>query len=122
MLFILLTVAIFILKFLAVSVVGLFFIEDLELTRSAPTAIYTFYFLCGATCFFSLLFFALGKKLFWLFLFLLNSIFYTAMYNHAPTIKNIHSSNNIKSRYFKDGQTFINRMKDVADIIDKKQK
>ena len=120
MLFILLTIAIFILKFLSVGVVGLFFLEDLELTRSAPTVIYAIYFLIGVTCFCSLLFFALGKKLFWLFLFLINATFYTAMYNIAPTIKDIHRSNNIKSRYFKDTQTFINRMKDVASIIDKK--
>lgn len=120
MLFILLTIAIFILKFLSVGVVGLFFIEDLELTSSAPTVIYAIYFLIGVTCFCSLLFFALGKKLFWLFIFLTSAIFYTAMYNCSPTIKDIHRSNNIKSRYFKDTQTFINRMKDVASIIDKK--
>ena len=121
MFFILLTIAIFILKFLCVGVIGLFFIEDLELTSSAPTIIYAFYFLIGVTCFCSLLFFALGKKLFWLFLFLLNATFYTAMYNYAPTIKDIHHRNNIKSRYFQDSTTFINRMKDVINLVNKQK-
>ena len=39
--FILLTLGIFILKFLALGVVGLFFAEDLELTRSVGGGIYS---------------------------------------------------------------------------------
>ena len=45
--FILLTIGIFILKFLALGVVGLFFAEDLELTRSVGGAVYSSYFTIG---------------------------------------------------------------------------
>lgn len=120
MLFILLTIAIFILKFLSVGVVGLFFLEDLELTKNASTVIYSVYFIVGATAFFSLFFFALGKRFLMLIIFILNMCGYLFMYNHAPEIKDIHTSNNLKSRYFKDSTTFINRMKDVVKLIDSK--
>ena len=120
MLFILITIAIFILKFLSVGVVGLFLIEDLELTKSANTILYSIYFIIGITAFISLFFFALGKKLLWLIIFLVNACFYLFMYNSAPSIKDIHAQNNLKSRYFKDTSTFINRMKDVIKLIDSK--
>ena len=69
--FILLTLGIFILKFLALGVVGLFFAEDLELTRSVGGGIYSAYFALGVCAFFALFFFVLGKRLFWLILFCL---------------------------------------------------
>lgn len=49
--FILLTLGIFILKFLALGVVGLFFAEDLELTRSVGGGIYSAYFALGVCAF-----------------------------------------------------------------------
>ncbi|MBQ8750786.1 MAG: hypothetical protein IJZ30_04030 [Alphaproteobacteria bacterium] len=119
--FILLTIAIFILKFLAVGVVGLFFLEDLELTSSANTAIYTIYLVLGCICFFSLLFFALGKKLMWLIVCCVTGFLYLGMYNSAPSIAEIHQKHNLKSRYFKDSTTFINRMGDVIKIIQKQK-
>jgi hypothetical protein len=118
--FILLTITLFLLKFLAVGVVGLFFMEDLELTRSANGVIYSIYFMLGVTTFFSLLFFALGKRLRWLIVFLVAGVFYLGMYNGAPGIKEIHKSNNLKSRYFKDTATFFSRMKDVVVTINEK--
>lgn len=115
MIFILITILVLILKFLSVGVVGLFFFEDLELTNSAPSLIYGIYFIVGATAFFSLLFFALGKRLFWLFIFLINSTIYITMYNKAPYIEEMHVKHDIKSRYFQDTSTFFNRMKDILD-------
>ena len=104
--FILLTLGIFILKFLALGVVGLFFAEDLELTRSVGGGIYSAYF-------------ALGKRLFWLILFCLFGLSYLGMYNKAPGIGEIHDKNDLKSRYFKDTDTFFARMGDVIAIINK---
>ena len=64
--FILLTLGIFILKFLALGVVGLFFAEDLELTRSVGGGIYSAYFALALCALFALFIFVLGKRLNWL--------------------------------------------------------
>lgn len=120
--FILLTITIFILKFLALGVLGLFFIEDLELTKTAGGTIYTTYLVLGALTFSSLLFFILGKRMLWLILFVGFGMSYLSMYNQAPQIKEIHQKNDLKSRYFKDTGTFFNRMSDVWQIIVKEKK
>ena len=117
--FILLTIGIFILKFLALGVVGLFFAEDLSLTKSVGGSIYSAYLTLGICTFFALLFFVLGKRIFWLIITFVLGSMYLGMYNEAPGIKEVHQQNDLKSRYFKDTDTFINRMKDVADIIKK---
>lgn len=117
--FILITLAIFTLKFLAIGVVGLFFVEDLELTQSAGMVIYSIYFILGVTAFFSLLFFILGRRMLWLIVFLSCGISYLGMYNSAPDIKEIHQQHDLKSRYFKDSQTFFARMVDVIGLINK---
>ena len=117
--FILLTLGIFILIFLALGVVGLFFAEDLELTRSVGGGIYSAYFALGVCAFFALFFFVLGKRLFWLILFCLFGLSYLGMYNKAPGIGEIHDKNDLKSRYFKDTDTFFARMGDVIAIINK---
>ncbi len=117
--FILLTLGIFILKFLALCVVGLFFAEDLQLTENVGGTIYSAYLALGVCTFFALFFFVLGKKLLWLILFALFGISYLGMYNEAPEIKEIHRKNDLKSRYFKDTDTFFSRMGDVVDIINK---
>lgn len=117
--FIMLTLGIFILKFLALGVVGLFLVEDLELTRSAGSAVYTTYMATGICAFLALLFFVLGKKLLWLIIFGISGIFYLGMYNEAPEIKEIHQQNDLKSRYFQDTGTFVARMGDVLKIINK---
>ena len=54
--FILITLCLFILKILALGVIGLFFVEDLELTSSANVAIYTTYVALACVCFLSLLY------------------------------------------------------------------
>lgn len=118
--FIMLTLGIFILKFLALGVVGLFFIEDLELTKNISASEYTIYMALGIGCFASLLFFVLGKKLLWLIVFGVLGFSYLGMYNSAPEIAEIHKNNDLKSRYFKDSATFISRMKDVANYINGK--
>ena len=120
--FILLTLGIFILKFLALGVVGLFFAEDLELTRSVGGGIYSAYFALGVCAFFALFFFVLGKRLFWLILFCLFGLSYLGMYNKAPGIGEIHDKNDLKSRYFKDTDTFFARMGDVIAIINKNKR
>ena len=117
--FILLTIGIVILKFLALAVVGLFFAEDLELTRSVGGAVYSAYFTIGLCTFFFFFFFVLGKRLFWLIIAGVLGFFYLGMYNGAPGIKDVHASNDLKSRYFKDTDTFIARMHDVVKIIQK---
>ena len=117
--FILLTLAIFILKFLAVGVVGLFFLEDLELTKNVGTMVYGIYFTLGVITFVSLFLFVLGKRMLWLIVFLVCGSFYLGMYNSAPSIKDIHQEHNLKSRYFKDSHTFIARMNDVFNLINK---
>ncbi len=114
-----LTLGLFLLKFLALGVVGLFLAEDLELTRHAGGAIYSTYMATGIAAFVCLFFFVLGKKLLWLILFGLCATFYLGMYNGAPEIKNIHQNNDLKSRYFKDTGTFFARMGDVIKIINK---
>ncbi len=118
--FTLIALSIFVLKFLAVGVVGLFFLEDLELTKSADKVIYSAYFIVGVITFFSLFFFALGKKMMWLIIFLIAGFGYIQMYNFAPSIKEIHQRNNIKSRYFSSPETFFNRMNDVVNTLLKK--
>ena len=115
--FIMLTIGIFLLKFLALAVIGLFFVEDLELIKSVGGSTYTAYMGLAILTFASLLFFVLGKKLLWLILFLGFGASYLGMYNEAPGIKEIHQSNDLKSRYFQDGTTFIARMGDVWRII-----
>lgn len=119
--FILLTLGLFLLKFLAIGVVGLFFLEDLELTRSIGSLPYSVYFFLGACTFLALFLFVLGKKLLWLIIFLVSGFLYAAMYNHAPDIKEIHQQNDLKSRYFKDSATFLSRMADVITALSKKQ-
>lgn len=111
--FILLTIAITILKYLALAVVGLFFYEDLELTKSVGGSVYSAYLTLGVLTFLSLTFFILGKRLLWLILCIGFGMSYISMYNQAPQIREIHQSNNLKSRYFKDTNTFFNRMSDV---------
>ena len=117
--FILLTLGIFVLKFLALGVIGLFFAEDLELTHSVNGGIYSAYFALSICTFCSLLFFILGKRLFWLILFCLFGLSYLGMYNKAPDIGEIHDKNDLKSRYFKNTDTFFARMGDVIAIINK---
>lgn len=117
--FILLTLAIFILKFLAVGVVGLFFLEDLELTKDAGTFVYGVYLTLGIITFAALFLFVLGKRMLWLIVFLVCGSAYLGMYNSAPSISTIHQEHDLKSRYFKDSHTFISRMKDVVKIINK---
>lgn len=119
--FISLTIGIFLLKFLALGVIGLFLAEDLELTQNANTAIYTTYMAVGIGAFASLFFFVLGKKLLWLIIFGLCATLYLGMYNGAPEIKEIHNQNDLKSRYFKDTSTFLARMGDVLQIINKQE-
>ena len=118
--FILLTVGIFILKFLAVGVVGLFFAEDLELTKEVGGSIYSVYFTLGAGAFVALFLFALGKRLFWLIVFAVLAFSYFGMDHEVPEIAEIHRQNDIKSRYFKDTDTFFARMEDVFNAINKK--
>jgi hypothetical protein len=118
--FILITIFLFILKFLCLGVLGLFFAEDLELTSSANIAIYAVYALLGVACFFSLLFFLIGAKTLWLIISIVAGLGYFTMYNAAPSIKEIHQSHNIKSRYFKDTTTFAKRIGDIVNIIQKK--
>ncbi len=118
--FTLLTLGIFVLKFLAVGVVGLFFLEDLELVSTVNGAIYSTYLAIGCITFFALLFFVLGKKLLWLIVFLVCGAIYLGMYNAAPGIKEIHQENDLKNRYFKDTSTFLERMNDVIDFISNK--
>jgi len=118
--FTLIALSIFILKFLAVGVVGLFFMEDLELTKSADSIIYSVYFIAGVITFFSLLFFALGKKIMWLIVCGISGFIYIQMYNFAPSIKEIHQHNDLKSRYFSDTTTFVTRMGDVINSLAKK--
>lgn len=115
--FILLTLGLFILKFLALGVVGLFFAEDLELTSHAGTTIYTVYLITGICTFIALFFFVLGKKLLWLIIFGIGGFFYIGMYHSAPDIAEIHRQNDLKSRYFQDTGTFFARMTDVLKII-----
>ncbi len=117
--FILITLGLFLLKFLALGVVGLFFLEDLELTKNASAAIYSTYLVTGICTFLSLLFFVLGKKLLWLIIFAVSGIFYLGMYNSAPGISDIHRQNDLKSRYFQDTGTFFARMGDMLKIINK---
>ena len=118
--FILLTIAFTILKFLALGVVGLFFAEDLELTKSVGGTIYSSYMLLAILTFASLLFFVLGKRLLWLILFLGFGMSYLSMYNQAPQIKEIHQRHDLKSRYFKDTDTFFNRMGYIWHKVTKK--
>ncbi len=120
--FILLTIGIFVLKFLAVGVVGLFFAEDLELTKDVGGTIYSVYFAVGACTFISLFLFALGKRLFWLIVFIILGFSYLGMYHKAPEIAEIHKKNDIKSRYFQNTNTFFARMEDVFASMNKKIK
>lgn len=120
--FILLTLGLFLLKFLALGVVGLFFLEDLELTKSAGATVYTTYMATGICTFLALLFFVLGRKLLWLIIFAVSGIFYLGMYNGAPEIKEIHQQNDLKSRYFQDTGTFFARMGDVLKLINSDKK
>lgn len=115
--FILLTIGLFVLKFLALGTVGLFFLEDLELTKNASSSIYTTYLAVGIGTFLSLFFFVLGKKLLWLIMFGVLGMFYLGMYNSAPEISDIHRQNDLKSRYFKDTGTFFAKMNDVLKLI-----
>ncbi|MCM1323593.1 MAG: hypothetical protein NC218_05480 [Acetobacter sp.] len=115
--FILLTLGLFLLKFLALGVVGLFFLEDLELTKNASATIYSVYMAAGICTFLALFFFVLGRKLLWLIIFAISGIFYLGMYNGAPEIKEIHQQNDLKSRYFQDTSTFFARMGDVLKLI-----
>ena len=117
---ILITLLFFIIKFLTLGVIGLFFFEDLELTSSANGAIYATYVALASVCFLSLLFYFLGRKLLWLIIFGLTGFFYLTMYNLAPDISDIHRSNNLKSRYFENTTTFIERMVDVVNIVSEK--
>ena len=105
--FILLTIAIFIMKFLALGVVGLFIAEDLELTKEVGGTLYYTYMTLGILTFTSLLFFVLGKRMLWLILFVGFLTSYLSMYNQAPQIKDVHAKNDLKSRYFKDTSTFL---------------
>lgn len=120
--FILLTIGLFIAKFLALGVVGLFFLEDLTLTQNASGSMYGTYLALGCVTFFALFFFILGKKMLWLIIFLLCGSMYLAMYNTAPGIAEIHKKQDIKSRYFKDTETFTKRMLDVYDYFTKEDK
>lgn len=114
-----LTIGLFLLKFLALGVVGLFFLEDLELTQSVSSGIYGSYLALGCVTFFALLFFVLGKKLLWLIVFLVCGAGYLGMYNSAPEISTIHEQHDLKSRYFKDTATFASRMVDLWDYFQK---
>lgn len=118
--FILLTIGIFILKFLAVGVVGLFFLEDLELVNSVSGITYSTYVTLACITFFALFFFILGRKFLWLAVCIVCGLGYMTMYNTAPQISEIHQKNDLKSRYFKDTGTFFARMTDVANAISKK--
>ena len=117
---ILLTLFFFVLKFIALCVIGLFFLEDIELTSSANVAIYFTYVAVACICFFSLLLYFLGGKILWLITFAVTGFFYLTMYNLAPDISSIHRTNNLKSRYFKDIPTFVQRMKDVTIMFNEK--
>ena len=117
--FILLTLGIFILKYLALGVIGLFFMEDLELTKEVGSTVYTTYLALATISFVSLFLFILGKRILWLAIFLICGTLYLGMYNTAPTISEIHQEHDLKSRYFKDSHTFISRMTDVVKIINK---
>jgi len=100
--------------------VGLFFLEDLHLTREVASSVYYVYFSLGVITFAALFFFVLGRKMLWLIVCLVCGCLYFGMYNATPSIKAIHQEHNIKSRYFKDTHTFFARMKDVAKIIKNK--
>ena len=120
--FILLTITLVIIKYLALAVIGLFFLEDLELTKNVGGTIYTAYMTLGVLTFLSLLLFILGKRLFWLILCIVFGMSYISMYNQAPQISDIHKQNDLKSRYFKDTNTFFNRMEDIWQILVDKSK
>lgn len=120
--FIMLTLGLFIAKFLAVGVVGLFFLEDLELVKSVSSATYNTYALLAGGAFISLLLFALGKKLLWLIIFLVCGGLYASMYNGVEEISAIHKENDIQSRYFKDASTFSARMIDAFQYLNQKMK
>ena len=117
--FILITIGLFILKYLSLGVLGLFFVEDLELTSSANTLIYTVYMSLAIICFLSLFFYLLGSKILWLIIGVITGFCYFTMYNTAPTIKDIHHEHNIKSRYFETPSTFFERIGDVINVIKK---
>ena len=118
--YILITLTLFILKFLAIGVVGLFLNEDLSLTKSAGS-IYYIYAAIGITSFISLFLFLLGRRFLWLFIFLGSAFLYIGMYNAAPQIAEIHQKNNLSDHYFKDSATFLSRMPDVINYLIKEQ-
>ena len=120
--FIMLTIGLFIAKFLAVGVVALFFMEDLELTKEVGGTVYSTYLALGCVTFFSLLFFVLGRKILWLIVFFICGSSYLGMYNTAPQISEIHQKHDLKSRYFKDTSTFCARMVDVWKMVDTNKK
>ena len=120
--FTLLAIFFFALKLLAISVVGLFFIEDLELTKSAGGIIYSIYFVTGVTTFVALLLFGLSKSFMWLIIFGIAGFSYIQLYNFAPSISEIHQHNDLKSRYFSDTTTFVTRMSEVFNTFTSKIK
>lgn len=120
--FIMLTIGLYIAKFLAVGAIGLFFLEDLELVKSVSPATYNTYALLAGGAFISLLFFALGKKLLWLIIFLVCGGLYATMYNGTEEIRAIHEKNDIQSRYFKDTATFSARMLETLQYFNQKTK
>lgn len=120
--FIMLTLGLFIAKFLAVAVIGLFFLEDLELVKSVGSVIYNTYALLAGGAFISLLLFALGKRLLWLIIFLVCGSLYASMYNGVDEIRAIHEKNDIQSRYFKNTETFSTRMLDALQYFNQKMK
>lgn len=120
--FIILTIGLFIAKFLAVVVVGLFFVEDLELVKSVSGTIYNTYAILAGITFLSLFLFALGKRILWLLVSLVCGTLYIAMYNGVDELKSIHAKNDIQSRYFKDTATFSARMIDAWQYINRNAK
>lgn len=117
--FIMLTIGLFIAKFLAVGAVGLFFLEDLELVKSVSATTYNTYALLAGGAFISLFLFALGRKWLWLITFLICSFLYASMYNGVDELKIIHQQNDIQSRYFKDTATFTARMINAWEYLSK---
>ena len=118
--FTLLAIFFFTIKLLAISVVGLFFIEDLELTKSVGGVIYNVYLVTGIITFVALLFFGLSKSFMWLIIFCVSGFCYIQLYNFAPSISEIHQSNDLKSRYFSDTTTFVTRMSEVFNTFTSK--
>ena len=108
--FILLTIILFLAKYLLVAAIGMFMYLDLEVTKTVSSNTYTIYFIVSCATFFSLLFFVMGRRLYWLIVLLICGSVYVSMYNKAPEISDIH-----KTELFSEEN--VNNLSDNAKTI-----